>query len=136
MAVPQAYHCICSTTILATNYNLEDLPTRRNDGLDQAKVLLLDKPDRKDKNVILENVVRDPKDIVVRLSNGFEQRTVLRCNRCHLVLGYELRRSIAELGDSDGQDVVYILPGSLATTEDMKAGRVPELPSWAKDGSS
>ncbi|KZF25459.1 hypothetical protein L228DRAFT_244304 [Xylona heveae TC161] len=35
------YHCICSQTLLATTYNLSDLPRRQHSGLDKALILPL-----------------------------------------------------------------------------------------------
>ncbi|KAI9704774.1 MAG: hypothetical protein M1836_006554 [Candelina mexicana] len=88
----------------------------------------------------------DRKPVVVRREDGFEKRYLWRCGRCRLVVGYQLddihytTTSTAGVGkegdgkrgvgDQEGKGkgrakVVYLLPGGLLTTEDMKAGKVP-----------
>lgn len=96
---------------------------------DQAMILPLD-PDRE--HAILENVVHEGRAIVVRREDGFEKRTLLRCKRCNLVVGYQLDETHVSAQNPPADHVVYLLPGALASTEDMKVGKLPEAPRWAQ----
>ena len=61
---------------------------------------------------------REP--VVLKLDDGFEKRYAARCNRCDLQIGYWLDRSQSEpeqLGRRE--DVIYMLPGGVMSTEDM-----------------
>lgn len=89
-----------------------------------------------EKHTSLHNVVFGRTPIVVRREDGFEKRTLVRCRRCELVVAYNLSS-----GDDDEQvggggsareerDVVYILPGALVSTEDMKVGKMPVPAVW------
>jgi hypothetical protein len=115
------YHCICSTLILATHHKLQDLPRRSAPAVDGASIV----PLGHDQPTQLHNIDTDAKPIVIRKEDGFEKRHILRCNRCRLTLGYQLAT------DAQKEDVAYILPGGLQTTEDMKEGRSFEQPAWA-----
>ncbi|KAI9709874.1 MAG: hypothetical protein M1812_007582 [Candelaria pacifica] len=79
----------------------------------------------------------DRKPVVVRREDGFEKRVLWRCGRCRLVVGYQLDEvhyktttGVAVRKEGDGIEgvgrvkVVYLLPGSLLTTEEMRAGKV------------
>lgn len=69
--------------------------------------------------------------MVIRREDGFEKRVLLRCGRCRLVVGYRLDQSQLG-GDGDAEKVVYLLPGGLVTTEEMKSGKMPEREErWA-----
>lgn len=83
--------------------------------------------------------------VIIRRSDGFEKRWVLRCGRCKLAVAYHLdwsqfeQKTIAEgkvvAGSGGGgnkdsevrkgrrEDVLYVLPGALMTTEEMLAGK-------------
>lgn len=124
---PQAYHCVCSTLILVSNHDLDQLPVRQ--AHDQAKILDLqgEKTD-----AILQNVQNDDHKIIVRRDNGFEKRTLLRCAHCKLTIGYQLDQAhFTDEGIKAG-NIAYILPGSLMTTETMIDGGMPLVPKWAQ----
>ena len=124
-----------------TNHNLTSLPTRAEPALDLAMILPLnenggDGENATEKHTSLHNVVFGRTPIVVRREDGFEKRTLVRCRRCELVVAYNLSS-----GDDDEQvggggsareerDVVYILPGALVSTEDMKVGKMPVPAVW------
>jgi hypothetical protein len=71
---------------------------------------------------------------VVRREDGFEKRYLWRCGRCRLVVGYQVdevhfRGREAEGGGVRGggasgrrAEVLYLLPGGLLSTEEMKVG--------------
>lgn len=71
--------------------------------------------------------------ILVRREDGFEKRYLLRCGRCRLVVGYYLdwsqhstsgeEHSIGKVGKRE--DLLYLLPGAMVSTEEMKAGKQP-----------
>ena len=126
MAVAQTYHCLCTTFILATNHDLASLPTRAEPALDQAKILPVST-----EHTILQNVIKEEPQMVIRRGDGFEKRTLLRCNRCDLVVGYKLDQAHFAEGDIKAEEVVFILPGALTSTEDMKTGKTPAAPAWA-----
>ncbi|TKA56323.1 hypothetical protein B0A49_08930 [Cryomyces minteri] len=83
--------------------------------------------------VLLLSTLLDRKPIIVRRTDGFEKRWLQRCGRCRVVIGYQLDASqYADAGEDeqeearrDGkrEDMVYLLPGGLVSTEDMRAGR-------------
>jgi hypothetical protein len=81
---------------------------------------------------ILHNVEIDTKAIIIRRENGFERRTMHRCQRCLLSLGYEVME-MTEFEDAtnmdidDGRDrdvdgkykgmILYVLPVALMDCE-------------------
>jgi len=81
-------------------------------------------------NSVLLNVVPDRRAITIRREDGFEKRTLLRCARCKLVVGYNLDLEDAE----ERLRPVYLLPGGMVNTEDMMKGNKPETPPWANEG--
>lgn len=132
MTTAQSYHCICSTFILATNYDLSTQPRRSNSALDKAVILPTKNPDSPDDHqVIIQNLVADRKPTVIRREDGFEKRTLLRCQRCELVVGYYLDQAQFKSEDVLAPDVVYILPGGLLSTEGMMDDKTPVQPEWA-----
>lgn len=48
-----------------------------------------------------------------------------RCGRCTSVVGYQLDKSqyLGEKNEGRKDDVVYILPGGLVTTDEMASGK-------------
>lgn len=127
MATPQAYHCLCTTLVLATNYDLESLPLRAEPALDRAKILLVDA-----EHAILHNIDEDRKPVMIRRQDGFEKRALLRCKRCSLVVGYKLDEAQFDGEGTKAEQLVYLLPGSLMSTEDMKEGKTLSAPAWAQ----
>ena len=105
---------------------------------------------------LLLATTQDRKPTMVRREDGFEKRMLLRCGRCRLVVGYKLdqahfRTEGAEaVGKSTGGaqgpgdaelarksqaadeevEVVYLLPGGLMSSEDLKSGKTPEVVGW------
>ena len=173
-AQPQinTYHCICSTLLLATTYNLALLPRRAEPALDKALILPLPpasrlagettednaQPQKSDgadvEYSLLLSTTQDRKPTIVRREDGFEKRILLRCGRCRLVVGYKLdpahfateespavvaaggqRDGDTELGrKAEGKDekaeMVYLLPGGLISSQNMKSGKIPEVVDW------
>ena len=127
MARPQTYHCLCSTLLLATNYDLESLPVRANPALDRAKILPVN-----GQHAILHSLDQDKNPVIIRRGDGFEKRILLKCKRCSLVIGYKLDQAqFGEGGDTKAEELLYILPGALASTGEMKVGFPPDIPVWA-----
>lgn len=121
------YHCLCATLILATPYQLENLPKRAPPVQDQSAILPLgDNSEESTPVSRLYNVVETRKPTVIRREDGFENRRSLSCSRCQLVVGYKLE-------EGADANLVYILPGGLVTTEDMKTGTPAIAPSWAAE---
>jgi hypothetical protein len=141
------YHCICSTLILASTHSLTSLPSRAPPAQDQAIILPLPPHTEVDSEghhqipvetsgySVLFNTTEDRKAIVVRREDGFEIRTLVRCSRCNLVIGYKLDESQFTDSDVKADEVMYVLPGGLASTRDMKEGTVPSIPDWATEAS-
>jgi hypothetical protein len=103
------YHCICSTLLVATTYNLSSLRHRKEPALDKAYILPLPpaarlagetageedaEPQTRDRAddgySLLLSTTQDRKPTMVRREDGFEKRILLRCGRCRLVVGYKL----------------------------------------------
>lgn len=123
------YHCLCATLILATPFRLDALPTRAPPVQDQSAILPLGSGSDTSTPVSrLYNVVENRKPTMMRREDGFEKRGVLSCSRCQLAIGYKLE------DEGAGANLVYILPGGLVTTEDMKTGTTTgAAPSWAAE---
>ena len=64
--------------------------------------------------------------MIVRREDGFEKRSVRRCGRCRLVVGYMLvggEGNAVGVGKGSGNGVgkvVYLLPGGLVETGDVR----------------
>jgi hypothetical protein len=131
------YHCLCSQFLLASTRQLDSLPHRKGEALDQALILSLpplpgatsvgngkqaaksnDSPG--DSYATLLNTTTDRKPVVIRRSDGFETRYQIHCGRCKLIVGYQLDHD--QYGDASQtgrrEDVCYLLPGSLLSTEE------------------
>jgi hypothetical protein len=135
------YHCLCSTLILTTTYDLKTLPYRETPVQDGALILAppvditrsnaIESDITQPSNSILLNVAPERKPIIIRREDGFEKRTLFRCTRCKLVIGYSLDE--AHWGNAEGKSrPVYLLPGGLVSTADMVQGKQPETPAWAE----
>lgn len=121
------YHCLCTSLLLATTTPLGTLPKRKSD---KTSICQLSSPqgagNARSHYALLLSTVPDRKPTVIRLEDGFEKRYLQRCGRCKVAVGYQLdlgqyEESKAELGRKE--DVVYLLPGGLVVTEDMKNGK-------------
>lgn len=144
------YHCLCSQLILSSNLPISRYPKRAGEGLDKAHILPLTPPlgdadDHNDANsqtsehpgsslaglkirdgvALLLNASLDHKPIIVRREDGFEKRYMQRCSRCRLIIGYQLDKSQYDGYKSTGrrEDVLYVLPGALMSTEEMTEGK-------------
>lgn len=74
----------------------------------------------------MQALTTDTAATVLKLDDGFEKRYPVRCARCGLAAGYFLDASAfagreGEVGPR--RDVLYVLPGGLMTTEEMREGR-------------
>ena len=145
MAQPQihTYHCLCNQLILASTQSLPSTPRRGGESLDKAYIVPLtplpkatdggsDEPPVTSQgtgsdqhHTVIFNSRLDRKPAVVRRSDGFETRYQHRCGRCELVVGYQLDKAQFDGDVRAGrhQDVLYILPGALLTTQDMMEGK-------------
>jgi hypothetical protein len=95
---------------------------------------------------LLLSTTLDRRPTLIRRSDGFERRYLVRCGRCRLVVGYELgadhfagspqagATGLSEAAvsamdvDGDGKDkermkIVYLLPGGIMSTEVMASGK-------------
>ena len=122
-AAIQTYHCACTALILATPYSLDELPSRKAPGKDNAIILPMPEDSRlspagKEGESHMESsmhhITADPVSIVVRREDGFETRTLVRCERCNLVVAYRVNLEQTQ------SNVLFVLPESLTKTEDMK----------------
>lgn len=143
------YHCICTNLLFAGTKPLDDLP-RRSGELDKAYILSLpsaartadelEPPETDDvlnrntathgqsyARLVSTNVDRKP--LIIRRDDGFEKRYLQRCGRCRVVVGYQL--DWAQYPEIEGiaaatglrEDVVYLLPGGMLSTEEMVTGK-------------
>ena len=117
------YHCICSELVLATFAPLESLPKRIRDSAAICKVTKSEVP--VPGAVILSGSTFDEgTPSILRLEDGFEKRYGVKCRRCDLQVGYWLDKSqFGEKEEGIRSDVMYLIPGSLMSTEDMKGGK-------------
>lgn len=135
MTSSHSYHCICSTFVIATNYDLSTLPVRRDPALDKAIILPTGAGnDSENQDTILQSLVADRQPTVIRRDDGFEKRILVRCQRCNLVIGYRLEQAQFKDQAVQPDDVVYILPGALVSTEDMMNEKAPLQPGWVQTG--
>lgn len=118
------YHCICTQLSLAVVTRLEDLPKRR---IDAAAIATCgDFASATKPSLTIQALSVDDKPTVLKLDDGFEKRYAVRCTRCGLAAGYHLDKS--QFSGSENEtgprtDVVYILPGGLMTTTELREGR-------------
>ncbi|KIW91487.1 uncharacterized protein Z519_07453 [Cladophialophora bantiana CBS 173.52] len=135
------YHCLCTTLVLTTAHDLHSLPRRHEPVQDGALVLAppvditraetLETQRSEPAGSVLLNVAPERKPVMIRREDGFEKRTLLKCVRCKLVIGYNLDEVHFEKPEGNPRPV-YLLPGGLLSTQDMAEGKQPETPSWAE----
>lgn len=144
------YHCICTSLLFASTHLLSSLPRRSPDTGSIDSAIILPLPNLPactgEKQVLLAEgytlllgIQRDPRICTIRRSDGFEKRILCYCNKCNVIVGYELprehRTSQNEMNlrndDTDHQDsepfqekVIYLLPGGLMTTEYMISKKI------------
>lgn len=117
----------------------DDEDAGRKAGKDQGDALTMEK-NGYTLLVSLALPAREP-PVLVRRSDGFEKRWMLKCGRCKLAVAYQLDWSqfpqgqsatgtgaaggTGSQGEKRGRrdDLVYLLPGGFMTTEEMKAGK-------------
>lgn len=171
-----SYHCLCTTLLLVTTHDLNSLSRRAEPALDRALILPLPAASKLagEENEsgegtqtgdgidvgysLLLSTTQDRKPTIVRREDGFEKRTLLRCGRCRLVVGYKLdpahfgagKATMAGLDQGEGDaevgrmtgnadeavEVVYLLPGGLVSSEELKSGKTPEVVEWKDWGST
>ena len=135
------YHCLCTTLILTTTQELQTLPHREDPVQDAAQILsppiditrsdTIETETAHSARSVLLNTAPERKPVIIRREDGFERRTLFRCTRCKLVVGYSLDEAHWE--NAEGQSrPVYLLPGGLLSTADMSQGKQPETPAWAE----
>lgn len=118
------YHCLCTHLVLATNMSLENMPKRH---VDAAAISTVGIPTGSSSATLtMQGLSADDKATVLKLEDGFEKRYPVRCSRCGLMAGYHLDKSqFSETKEKLGPnvDILYILPGGLTTTLEMRDGR-------------
>jgi hypothetical protein len=133
------YHCHCTTLLLSTTYTLSTLPHRLSSSLSTPQEIILPLPFSPPSNNItgyttIHSLAPDKKITIIRKEDGFEKRVLYRCERCRLVVGYEVKSAMleGEEMDLDGENngegeggyrgkVIYLLPGGLVSSEFMGA---------------
>ncbi|QDS72632.1 hypothetical protein FKW77_002313 [Venturia effusa] len=123
----RTYHCLCTHLVLASNQPLDSLPRRST--LDKAHIMHLtpshaSSPQYNDYAVLL-STTPDDKATIIRRTDGFEKMYMQRCGRCTTVVGYQLDKSQfpGEKEEGRKEDVLFVLPGGLMTSEEMEAGK-------------
>ncbi|KAJ9609787.1 hypothetical protein H2200_006115 [Cladophialophora chaetospira] len=134
------YHCLCSTLILTTTHEVQSLPHRQEPVQDAALILpppvevtrseTIEAQTTQSFSSILLNVATERRPIIIRRDDGFEKRTLLRCTRCKIVIGYSLDDIHWENSERELRPV-YLLPGGLLSTAEMVEGKQPGTPAWA-----
>jgi hypothetical protein len=126
MASIYSYHCVCSQYLLCSTVELALSPTRK-ESEDKAYILPLnlirdETSEHQPGSIVQLQTVSDRKPLLVRRLDGFEYRYEQRCPRCKLSIGYHLDATQFDSSNSPGSktDVIYILPGSIITTQDIK----------------
>ena len=117
------YHCICTELVLATFTPLTSFPRRKGDGAKICKITKSDLP-APEAVVLSGSTLDESTPTILKLDDGFEKRYHMKCRRCDLNIGYRLDKSQfggAEDGVQAG--VLYLFPGALMSTEDMKEGK-------------
>lgn len=121
----RTYHCLCTQLVLASNASLSDFAVRKSD---QSIIcpLVPGHSNSLAARAMLHHTVTAAKPIVLQLDDGYEKRWEQICPRCETTLGYQLDMSqydpeLQSTGRRD--DVIYLLPGGLMTTQDMMEGK-------------
>ncbi|KAG9585623.1 hypothetical protein KCU77_g5889, partial [Aureobasidium melanogenum] len=120
------YHCICTQLVLASTSTLESLKTRTSDSSHILPLPDLSSTLSTSHYASLANTITDTKPTVIRCEDGFEKRYFHKCGRCELSVAYSLDKSqFEDTKTSSGprEDVVFLIPGGLMSTEDMKSGK-------------
>lgn len=75
------------------------------------------RPRPREYSILLSTTLPDRRAMLVRREDGFEKRTMLRCGRCRVVVGYFLDG--VHFGAGAATATVYLLPGALMETGTM-----------------
>ncbi|KAL8909437.1 MAG: hypothetical protein Q9171_005035 [Xanthocarpia ochracea] len=140
------YHCLCSTHLLSTSYDLSTLHQRAPPSLDHARILPLpftppsskdedpcpnvkvveqEEPQRILPSLLSTNFKAIRKPIIVQREDGWEKRRLWRCGRCGVDVAYEVlgdeeeRQGRADAGEKKGDQggkVLFLLEGGLVET--------------------
>lgn len=124
------YHCICTQLVLASTTPLESLKTRTSDSSHILPLPDLSSTSSTSHYALLANTIADAKPTVIRCEDGFEKRYFHKCGRCELSIAYSLDRSqFEDTKTSSGprEDVAFLIPGGLMSTENMKSGKDMDL---------
>lgn len=106
--------------------------------------------------ILLSTTSPDRKPIILRRSDGFEKRLLVRCGRCRVVLGYVLdevhfgkgiqpqaQTQAQDQGQGQGQGenkegganstpgVIYVLPGAVTETGELEKEILVEREEWS-----
>ena len=143
------YHCLCSNFVLATAFDLRSAKRRALGDHALIVPILYSQLTSTDSPLepltILESTFKHSTAVMIEREDGYEKRWPVACNRCDLILGYYLDKmqfgepEDAQDASAEGEenatkglgtygpkeDLIYILPGALVTTEEMKEGRKP-----------
>ena len=114
------YHCLCTHLVMATNITLANMPKRQVDAAATSTTGSLAT------TLTMPGLSTDDKAMILKLEDGFEKRYPVRCSRCGLMAGYQLDKSqFAGTEEKTGPnaEVLYVLPGGLMTTEEMRGGK-------------
>lgn len=117
------YHCLCTELVVATRTPLQSFPKRKADHAAICKFSASDLP-VPGAALLSGSTVDDAEPIVLKLDDGFEKRYAARCIRCDLQIGYWLDKSQFEPEQRrKREDVLYLLPGGLMSTEEMRENK-------------
>ncbi|KAK2734204.1 hypothetical protein FQN57_001858 [Myotisia sp. PD_48] len=98
----------------------------------------------KHSTILLSTTTPDRKPIILRRSDGFEKRLLVRCGRCKVVLGYVLDEVHFKKGNDSSEhqttesiaekepDILYVLPGALAETHELDKEVHVGREAWAE----
>jgi len=115
------YHCICSEVAVATFSPLQRLEKRQSDGAAICTVAASPIAPPASEAVLFNTAITSKEAMVLKLEDGFEKRYAIRCSRCDLQFGYMLdHASFGEGRSGIKSDAMYLLPGGLVSTEDLK----------------
>jgi hypothetical protein len=120
------YHCICTQLVLASTSTLQSLKTRTSDSSYILPLPDLSSTSTTSQYALLTSTITDDTPTVIRLEDGFEKRYFHKCGRCELNIAYSLDKSqFEDTKASSGarEDVAFLIPGGLVSTEDMKSGK-------------
>lgn len=133
----KTYHCICFNLLIATTQALSQLSRRSPPVRDHAFILPVQKLGEDQKlsgtaplgiYTSILGLTEDAKAIVVRRQDGFEKRICWRCNRCNVVVGYEIAsHDDANSTSGDRGMVLYLLPNGLLESSILQQDKHPKL---------